>query len=67
MISDNTTPRERAFQLAINALRVFYDEHARNEVEGSPSYQKAVANQLAKLHNDLLSKSGLDGLELEKL
>lgn len=64
------TPAKTAYQVALDNL---YDTHslylagqANDENHTTPGKQRKVAKQIAKLHNRLLKKSGLDGLELDE-
>lgn len=63
------TPAKKAYQIAIDALAASYEEYsngtAQDEDFSSPGKQLRVAKQVAKMHNRLLSKSKLDGIELE--
>jgi hypothetical protein len=62
------TAAKAAYQLALHALHAAHGEYAtgmaNDELFPTPGKQKKVAKQIAKLHNRLLSKSKLDGLEL---
>lgn len=63
------TPAKKAYQLALDALSASYEEYsngtATDEEFPTPGKQLRVAKQIAKLHNRLLKKSKLDGLELD--
>lgn len=50
------TPREYAYETAINALYVRFNNLASSD--------KDFKRALAKLHNRLLDRSGLDGVHL---
>lgn len=68
-MSDDTTPRERAFQLALDHISRTWLETTRSaEIarrNGEPfAYERDVAVQLAKLHNKMLDQSKLDGQHL---
>lgn len=56
---DNPTPRERAFNIAIAALYARY-----NILPSDTKEEKRIQNAIAKLHNELLGRSGMDGIEL---
>lgn len=64
------TPAKKAYDLALAALRGSYEEYSNGQASDdeftSPGKQLRVAKQIAKLHNRLLKKSKLDGLELEE-
>lgn len=64
------TPAKKAYDLALSGLRASYEEysngHATDEDFPSPGKQLRVAKQIAKLHNRLLGKSKLDGIDLDE-
>lgn len=64
------TPAKKAYDLALEGLRADYDQYsngqANDEEFSSPGKQLRVAKQIAKLHNRLLKKSRLDGVDLEE-
>lgn len=63
-------PAKKAYQVALDGLRESYEDYSTGQAEDddfpTPGKQKKVAKQIAKLHNRLLGKSKLDGLELEE-
>ncbi len=70
------TPKEAAYDIAISWLSLAYrgrtddlSEYANkrnNAYFNTPSQKKLVKQQIAKLHNRLLDKSGLDGMALDE-
>ena len=64
------TAAKKAYQLALDSLvdgHMLYSQgKAEDDDFPSPAKQRKVAKQIAKLHNRLLSKSKLDGLELDE-
>ena len=65
---DGYTPKETAYAVAIGWLDNAY-HGATQDVEcfdERPHVQKQIKRQIAKLHNKLLRKSNLDGIELEE-
>lgn len=62
------SPREIAHEVALASLRDAYVEVTRhrryNGKNLAPTESRAVGTQLAKLHDRLLEKSGLDGVGL---
>jgi len=67
MRRDGHTPKTYAQSCAITAINNVFRWYERypDEIEGTPAFQRAVMVQLAKLHNNMLDKSGMDGLHLE--
>jgi hypothetical protein len=57
------TPTENAYTIALNALAAAhkYEMRYSDETKGDKAKIKAIA----KLHNKLLDKSGMDGVPLE--
>lgn len=55
------TPRQHAYATAIDAL---YAEH--KNYQGKDGRSRAIRSQLAKLHNTLLERSKLDGLNIDE-
>jgi len=53
------TPTEIAYDAAITAL---YNRHAN--LPGHTVQERSVKHAIAKLHNQLLDKSGMDGLHI---
>lgn len=64
------TPAKKAYAIAIDALKGAHEEYtngqAIDEDFTTPGKQVRVAKQIAKMHNRLLKKSKLDGLELDE-
>lgn len=64
------TPAKKAYQLALDALAKDYDSYSNGQAIDedfpSPGKQLRVAKQIAKLHNRLLGKSKLDGIDLDE-
>ncbi len=73
------TPREKAYDIAITALYEAFkaEESDMHELHvrdgaivyvplGPPSHLGRVKRQIAKLHNSLLTRSGLDGQYLSE-
>jgi hypothetical protein len=72
MNKNGYTPREAAYAIVIDWIRVIYNEgtvdiddmsttHLGNQSE---AFKKELKRQLVILHDKLLSKSNLDGLPL---
>ena len=60
------TPKEAAADILIGWLRNVFEERTSDiERTGPPSFQAEVRKHIAKLHNVVLDKSGLDGTPLE--
>ena len=62
---DGRTPRQVAHDIAITAVRnacVAIDERVDEKL--TDRQRKAIYEQLIKIHNRLLEKSGLDGIPL---
>jgi hypothetical protein len=57
------TPKELAYEIAIDALRAAYEgrDMLLDHRDDRDSYRTAARNQIAKLHNKLLDKSGMCG------
>lgn len=64
MKANNMTPRQFAYDLAIGWLRAAYQGHTGDLADLTPAQKRDVKEAIAKLHNNLLDKSGLDGLPL---
>jgi hypothetical protein len=68
-LPDKATPRQYADQIVIDQVASTwrYIKHygSFEDANLSPKEQDAVLNRLAKIHNQLLADSGLDGIELE--
>lgn len=64
------TPAKKAYAIAIDALKSSHDEYSNGQANDedftTPGKQVRVAKQIAKMHNRLLKKSKLDGLELDE-
>ncbi len=70
------TPKEAAYDIAIAWLSLAYRERTddlsaytnkgQNAYCQTPYQKKLVRRQIAKLHNRLLEKSGLDGIALDE-
>jgi len=58
------TPREIAHDLAMGWLTAVYRGHTGDLANMTPSETQAVKAAIARLHAQLLNKSGLDGLLL---
>lgn len=64
----NYTPKEAAYDIAICWLYNAYAEHTNDiaRYDDRPSVQKEIKRQIAKLHNKLIRKTTLDGIELDE-
>jgi len=64
---DGYTPKTYAQSTVITELRglIHLYERYPDKIDGPPAFYRAVMKQLAKMHNDLLDKSGLNGLHVE--
>lgn len=63
---DGYTPKEAAYATAIGWLDNAY-HGATQDIEcydDRPHVQRQIKKHIAKLHNKLLKKSGLDGIDL---
>jgi len=61
------TPRQAAYAITIQGIAnatVCPNEHLTGGDDLTPNELKQVTIQLTKLHNQLLNKSGLDGVEI---
>ena len=65
------TPREEAHSIAIGWLyNAYHNRTGEGDLgdlrdSGSPSHQRQVKRQVAKLHNALLKESGMVGQEVD--
>jgi len=68
LIKPDYTPRQAAYDIAIVWLRAAHDGKTSDISNTSycrtPSEVIAVKAAIAKLHNQLLDKSGLDGMHI---
>lgn len=64
------TPGKKAYQVALKNLKCEHEDYMKGEAPDedfpTPGKQKKVAKQIAKLHNRLLKKSGLDNEEIDE-
>jgi hypothetical protein len=62
------TPKEAAYEIVMGWAKIAYNEGTADvsQLGGPPSYRREVKRQLAKLHNQLLEKSGLHGILLSE-
>ena len=65
MKQDGFTPREMAYSKTIDAVRVQYNYLKENRDGYPQSYLNSLLNGIARIHNSLLEKSGLDGLGID--
>jgi hypothetical protein len=59
------TPRELALDAVMNYIRLLHQDperHMGSLKDAPPSFLRELKAQFAKLHNETLRKSGLDGL-----
>jgi len=63
------TPKQAATDIALGWLKAAYTEQTADihSYITTPYEHKLVKDQIAKLHNRLLDKSGLDGQSLEEI
>ena len=63
----NYTPREAAYTIALGWLDAAYHEWTNDidQFDGPPAFDRALKEQLVKLHDQLLEQSGLDGTSLD--
>lgn len=62
----NLTPRQIAYSIAIDWLRHAYMGHTA-DLEGlTPAVKRDTLAQVAKLHDQLLERSRMDGLPLSE-
>ena len=64
MKTNDMTPRQFAFDLAIGWLRAAYQGHTSDLDDLTPAQKRDVKEAIAKLHDRLLDQSGMDGLPL---
>ena len=63
------TPREAAYDMVITDIRATVQDaggHDWIRVDDRPSMRRRIKRHLVKLHNELLERSGLDGMDLEE-
>ncbi len=59
------TPKEKAADIAIGWIKRVHQERTDDLAGESAQFVKETKKHLAKLHNQLLDKSGLHGMPLE--
>jgi hypothetical protein len=64
MKANDMTPRQFAHDLAIGWLRAAYQGHTSDLDDLTPAQKRDVKEAIARLHDQLLVKSGLDGMPL---
>lgn len=64
---DGFTPKTYALSTVLTELNGLYRlyELYPDKIDGTPAFRRAVMAQLAKMHNAMLDKSGLNGLYIE--
>ena len=62
--SNSLTPRQHAYSIAIDWLRNAYVGNTADLDELTPAVRRDTLAQIAKLHAELLNRSGMDGLPL---
>jgi diadenosine tetraphosphate (Ap4A) HIT family hydrolase len=60
------TPKQYAHDLAVGWISAIYNSHTADLSDLTDAQQKAVREQLAKLHERLMNNAKLDGLSLNK-
>lgn len=62
------TPRQVAVDIALSWLKAAYDETVSDVQRMASTYpqRRELKISIAKLHNTMLSKSGLDGIPLDE-
>lgn len=60
------TPREFAHDIALDWIRAAYEQKTGDLGSLSDAETRAVKASLAKLHDHILARSGLDGLPLSE-
>ena len=65
-MNDGLTPKQRAYSIAIDWLRNAYVGNTADLDELTPAVKRDTLAQIAKLHAQLLERSGLDGLPLNQ-
>ena len=65
-MTDGLTPKQRAYSIAIDWLRNAYVGNTADLDELTPAVKRDTLAQIAKLHAQLLERSGLDGLPLNQ-
>ncbi len=63
-LKNGFTPKEEAYSIAIERLRGVHRRMVDLDVELTPKQDEALMDAVAKLHNQLLERSGLDGIAL---
>lgn len=58
------TPRQIAYSIAIDWLRATYRGHTADLDGLTPAVKRDTLAQIAKLHDQLLDRSGMDGTPL---
>ena len=58
------TPKQYAYDVAIGWIREVHNQHTADLQSLTDSQRREVQKHLARLHDTLLSDSGLDGLPL---
>ena len=64
MLFRSMTPRQFAHDLAIGWLRAAYQGHTSDLDDLIGAHRRDVKEAIAKLHDHLLDRSGMDGLPL---
>jgi hypothetical protein len=64
MKANDMTPRQFAHDLAIGWLKAAHQGYTSDLDDLTPAQKRDVKQAIAKLHDQLLDKSGLDGLPL---
>lgn len=59
--NEDHTPTERAYAIALNALNIEFHDRRPTPTSKDTPRRLAERRAIAKLHNGLLEKSGLDG------
>jgi diadenosine tetraphosphate (Ap4A) HIT family hydrolase len=60
------TPKQYAHDLAVGWISAIYNRQTSDLSDLTDAQQKAVREQLAKLHERLMNNAKLDGLSLDK-
>ena len=58
------TPRQIAYSIAMDWLRNAYNGNTGDLADLTPAVKRDALQQMAKLHNQLLERSRMDGLPL---